>query len=715
MFGRRFPPPIRFGTNSAGVFAQFAGFVVRYRWLVVLAWVLGVIAANRLLPDITTVTHSSNAQFLSPSSPSVQASRLAAPFRTVDPIQTATIVASRSTGSLSEADLSAMKRLEQTVSQVPGIRQIKDGGISPDGRATRATIIVPPEVSSSNTASDQIIAEIRATFGQSGPPSGLQIHLTGPLAVDTDSRSERGGGGITQYTLLFVIVVLFVVYRALLAPLITLIPAALAVIISGRLIASIMGGAGIAVPPSTQPLLVVLLLGAGTDYGLFLCFRFREELVRRGDARAALIMAESRVGQAITFSGLIVASALLTMLLAPSGIYQGIGPSLAIGITVMLGAALTLMPALLAIFGKAAFWPVLPKPGPVRVVLWGRVAEYVVRRPRATLGLGLVLFGALAAGLIGFHVTSELSSAPPPGSDSATGAKELADHFPPPTQTDQLLLRYATPADVSGVVSQTRVQLAGASVFQTVSDPQFSPDGETVLFPVVLGAGPVGSPSAADAVPLAENALAAVGRETGAQAYGIAGPDASLHDVLESSNLSLIKVVPALLILILLLLAAMLRSLVAPIYLALTVGLSYLSSLGFAMIAFVHLGGAKGLVFILPLLMFVFSMALGEDYNVLVMSRIREEAQPTGSLPEALTRAIGITGTTVTAAGIILAGAFVVLGFAGGSSQTQQLGLSVAFSVLLDTFFVRTLLVPSIATILGRWNWWPSALSRAVE
>lgn len=699
--------------ESAGVFAALARVVIRFRWLVVVAWIVAVIAANRLLPDITAVTHSSNAQFLSTSSPSVRASRLAAPFRTTDASQTATVIASRPGGSLNDADLAAMGRLEQEVSQVPGVSEVKDGGISSDGRAATATVIVPAEISSSNTASDEVVAAIRATFAQSAPPPGLQVHLTGPLAVDTDSRSERGGAGITQYTLLFVIVVLFAVYRAVFAPLITLVPAALAVIISGRLIAAIMGAAGVAVPPSTQPLLVVLLLGAGTDYGLFLCYRFREELARGSDAHPALIMAEARVGQAITFSGLIVAAALLTMLLAPSGIYQGIGPSLAIAIVVMLGAALTLMPALLAIFGRAAFWPALPKPGPVRAVMWGRVAEYVVRRPRATLGLGLVLFGGLAAGLIGFHVTSELSSPPPAGSDSAAGAAEVAAHFPPAVRTDQLLLRYGAPVEASAVVSEARVQLAGASAFRTVSNPQFSADGRTVLFPVVLRAGPVGSTSAADSVPAAENAVAAVARQTGAQAYGVAGPDASLHDVLESSNLSLIRVAPALLVLILLLLAAMLRSLVAPIYLALTVGLSYLSSLGFAMIAFVHLGGAQGLVFILPLLMFVFSMALGEDYNVLVMSRIREEAQHAGSLSDALIHAIGITGTTVTAAGIILAGAFVVLGFAGGSSQTQQLGLSVAFSVVLDTFFVRTLLVPSIAMILGRWNWWPSALSRA--
>ena len=163
--------------------------------------------------------------------------------------------------------------------------------------------------------------------------------------------------------------------------------------------------------------------------------------------------------------------------------------------------------------------------------------------------------------------------------------------------------------------------------------------------------------------------------------------------------------------LILILLGLMLRSLVAPWYLALTVALSYLATLGFAMVVFVHLGGSDGLIFVLPLLLFVFSMALGADYNILLMSRIREEAHE-ASLPVALIRAIGITGGTITSAGIILAGTFAVLGLVGGSTQAQQLGFSVAFGVLLDTFFVRTLLVPSIAVLLGRWNWWPSALSK---
>jgi RND superfamily putative drug exporter len=699
--------------DDTSVFTALARFDIRFRWLIVAVWVVGVIAGARLLPNLTTVTHSNNAQFLSSSSPSVRAAQLAAPFQVADPGQTATIVAARGSGPLTAEDTAALAQAEQAVRQVPGVSSVRDVGTSPDGSAAQALVTVPGSISTSNSAETDVVHGIRAAMSHAGAPPGLELHLAGPMAVTVDARSTETGG-ITQFTLLFVIVVLFVVYRAALAPLITLIPAALAVVISGPLIAEIMGRTGIAVPPSTQPLLIVLLIGAGTDYGLFLCFRFREELARGAETREALIAAVARVGQALTFSGLIVAAALLTLVLAPSAIYQGIGPSLAIGIAVMLAAALTLMPALLAIFGRAVFWPRRPKPSAQRAVLWGRVAEHVVRRPVAMLAVGVVLFGALAAGLVGFRTTSEVSSPPPAASDSAAGTAVLAAHFPRPVASDQLLLRFGAPASSApALLGDAHDRLAADPAFRTVTGPVVSPDGRTVQYRAVLRAGPVGSTAAANAVPQATAALAAVARAAGAQGYGVAGPDASLNDILSSSNASLALVVPVILVLILVLLGLMLRSLVAPWYLALTVGLSYLSSLGFAMIVFVHLGGAEGLVFVLPLLMFVFSMALGEDYNVLVMSRIREEAHHAPTLSEALTRAIGITGTTITAAGVILAGAFVVLGLAGGSSQTEELGFSIAFSVLLDTFFVRTLLVPSIAMLLGRWNWWPSRLASA--
>ena len=692
------------------MFAAIARFDVRFRWLIVAVWVLGVIAAVRTLPSLSSVTQSSNVQFLSPSSPSVQAALLAAPFQSGNPSGTAIIVASRESGPLTAADNAAIGRAEDAARQVADVTLVRDAGVSQDGQATEAVVTVTAAAANSNTAARDVVDGIRARFSQVGGPDGLSLHLAGPLAVSVDA-SGGSAGNITRFTLIFVIVLLFIVYRAALAPLITLIPAALAVALSGLLIAQ-LARAGVSVASIAQLLLIVLLLGAGSDYGLFLSFRFREELARGTEPRQALITAVARVGEAITYSGLTVAAALLTLLLAPFGIYRGLGPALALGIGVMLAAALTLTPSLLAIFGGAAFWPSRLKPGTQRAGLWGRVAERVVRHPVLTLTAGVVLFGALAAGLIGYR-TGGLTNSAPAGSDSAAGAAVLAARFPRANAgSDQLLLRFDSPVRDTAVLTQVQAQLAAAPVFRSVTGPLTSPDGRTVQYYSVLRAGPVGSTSAANAIPAARDALTAVARASGAHASGIAGQDASAYDINSASNASLTLVVPIVLVLMLVLLGLMLRSLVAPWYLALTVGLSYLASLGFAMIVFVHLAGNDGLIFVLPLLLFVFSMALGEDYNILVMSRIREEAHHARSLSEALTRAIGVTGGTVTSAGIILAGTFVVLGLAGGRGDAQQLGFSIAFGVVLDTFFVRTLLVPSLARLLGRWNWWPAALSR---
>jgi RND superfamily putative drug exporter len=159
------------------------------------------------------------------------------------------------------------------------------------------------------------------------------------------------------------------------------------------------------------------------------------------------------------------------------------------------------------------------------------------------------------------------------------------------------------------------------------------------------------------------------------------------------------------------LLAVLLRSLIAPLYLIATVALSYVAALGAATFIFLHVEGDTGINFVIPILLFIFAMALGEDYNILLMTRVRDEAHD-HALPEALARAVGHTGGTITSAGLILAGTFTVLAIAGNSDQSRQLGFTIAFAILLDTFFVRTLLVPSIAVLLGRWNWWPSRLSR---
>jgi RND superfamily putative drug exporter len=231
-----------------------------------------------------------------------------------------------------------------------------------------------------------------------------------------------------------------------------------------------------------------------------------------------------------------------------------------------------------------------------------------------------------------------------------------------------------------------------------------------VQFYAVLKAGPSGSSVASAAIPAVRSSLDKVAKEVGAEQNSIYSADSVAYDVNKVANDDLKKIIPVVLIIIAILLAVLLRSLVAPWYLILTVGLSYLASLGFAMIVFVHIQHQDGLFFILPFLLFIFCMALGEDYNILVMSRIREETHTAPTMQEAVTKAVGITGTTVTSAGLILAGTFAILGLVGGDSSVEQIGYSVAFGILLDTFFVRTLLVPAIAALLGDWNWWPSKL-----
>jgi putative drug exporter of the RND superfamily len=234
-----------------------------------------------------------------------------------------------------------------------------------------------------------------------------------------------------------------------------------------------------------------------------------------------------------------------------------------------------------------------------------------------------------------------------------------------------------------------------------------------VQFSVGLTAGDPGGTPALHAVPAVRAEVTRVATSVGAADWAVGGQAPALYDISAVSNSDLTKIVPLAIVVIGLLLALVLRSLVAPLYLIASVGLSYLAALGLCVLLFIKLGGSDGIVFFLPFLMFIFLLALGEDYNILVMTRIREEA---GRLPlrQAVTRAIEVTGATVTSAGLVLAGTFVVFGIVAGGgsggSQFQDISFGLALGILMDTFLVRTLLVPSTVVLLGRWNWWPSRL-----
>jgi RND superfamily putative drug exporter len=563
-------------------------------------------------------------------------------------------------------------------------------------------------------------------------------------------------------------VLLLLVFRALLAPLVTLIPAFFAVLISGPLVAE-AAHHGLKVSPLAQILLIVLVLGAGTDYGLFLVFRVRENLRGGLDKKQAVIAAVERVGESITFSAATVVAALLSLLFATFEFYSNLGIPLAIGIVVMLLAGLTLLPALLSVFGRAVFWPSKTQAGTGKAGVWGRVAVRIVSRPAATLITGLVVFGGLAIAVTAYTPSGFGGNTnAPAGTDSAAGSALLSAHFPNtsanPTNiiyrlrqsawTDPQVLATAQRqltvsglfTGITGPLNPNGGQLTAAqltSLHDKLGPPQLlppvppagaavspvayqlyraeglyvSPDGRTVQFETGLRAGDASTTAAMNAIPAVRATAAAVMHDIGATDYGVGGQAPAIYDISSISNSDLLHVIPIAIVVIGILLALVMRSLVAPLYLIVSVGLSYLAALGLSVLLFVDLAGDGGLVFFLPFLMFIFLLALGEDYNILVMSRIREEAQLL-PLREAVSRALVATGTTVTSAGLVLGGTFSVFAVVGaqqGSSQFRDVGAGLALGVLMDTFLVRTLLVPSTVILLGRWNWWPSKLGTGPE
>jgi RND superfamily putative drug exporter len=731
-------------TNERGYrfFESIGKFAVRFRWFIVVFWIAAIPIATASFPNINDVAKNNNSDFLPKNSPTATASDLESKFQSKDTAANAIIIASRSSGQLTEVDNTALTRVEAAVKQSHSVSEIKDQGISADGQARQIFVGINGDAFGQKAL--DVAKDVRDRMKTVKVPAGLELHLTGDFAANVDAANaqQQGRKNTEGLTVIFILVLLLVVFRAILAPLVTIIPAGIALAVAQPVIAETTK-VGVQVGFITQILLIVLILGAGADYGLFLLFRVREELRKGYTPKEAVVRALSRVGESITFSGATVIAALLSLLLATFGIYKGLGPALAIGLAIMLLIALTFLPALLAILGRAVFWPSKTTKREPKIGLWGRVADNVIKKPVTMLVLGAVIFGGLSLGIVGYKASGFGNQSAPVGSDSAAGQKVMKKHFPAADNSPQLLIfQFKEPIwnnNNLNKIQKAQEELVKSGQFTTVYGPfnangfnlppatlkqlhdtnptapelqavqQFiSSDGTTVQFFGVLKAGPTGSAVAAAATPAARSSMDKVASSVGATRNSIFSADSVAYDVNKVANNDLKKIIPVVLLIIAVLLAVLLRSLVAPWYLILTVGLSYIASLGFAMIVFVHIGGQDGLFFILPFLMFIFCMALGEDYNILVMSRIREEAHKEPSMDKAVTKAIGITGTTVTSAGLILAGTFGVLGLVGGDQSVEQIGYGIAFGILLDTFFVRTLLVPSIVTMLGKWNWWPS-------
>jgi RND superfamily putative drug exporter len=620
----------------------------------------------------------------------------------------AIVVFTRSAGPLTAADQSVIAKTgAQLATFAAG--PITPAVPAPDGRAS--LLIVPVAQSAdANEFADQI-NRMRAKV-RSLAPAGLETSITGPAGVIVDTYTSFRGVETPLFfvTAAVVAVILLVVYRGPFLCLVPLVAVGVADQAATAIIYLLARHAGLTVNGQSAGILRVLVFGAGTDYALLLIARYREELTRHAGAAEAMRVALRRAGPAILASAGTVVLGLLCLLLGELNSDRGLGPVGAVGIAVAFVTMGSFLPALLVICGRRLFWPYIPRVvapaaattltdagNPDVVGAWARAGLVIARRPRLIWLVTSAVLAGLAVGIVAFHIglTDKASFRHP--IDSITGEERIAANFPAGA---------SAPTFVIGA-SETATEL-GRAIETTPGVATAVPDGTgggLTQFLVVLR-DPPDSPAAAATIDRLRARLDSV---AGGDAL-VGGTTAVNHDIARAAMRDRRLVIPLVLVVVLLILGLLLRAAVAPLVLILTVVLSFLASLGVSALVFRWVFGFPGADPSLPLFGFIFLVALGVDYNIFLMTRVREEAARTDARTGAL-RGLAVTGGVITSAGVVLAATFSVL-FIFPLVQLAEIGFLVAFGVLLDTLVVRSVLVPALALDLGGVMWWPSRLSQ---
>ncbi|MFL0578809.1 MMPL family transporter [Dietzia sp. 179-F 9C3 NHS] len=583
---------------------------------------------------------------------------------------------------------------------------------SEDGAAALVLVPVDSAVLSREEGRD-LVKDMRAVASEGLGP-GMMTQLTGgpAFAADTAAAFEGADVRLLAATAAVVAILLVITYRS---PVLWLVPL-LVVALADRVAALLVERAGelldVTVDASTSGIVSVLVFGAGTNYALLLVSRYREELRRTPDRRQALRDAYRGALPAILSSNITVVLALLTLLLAALPNYRSLGLSAAVGLLVALVYALVALPAALAVCGRGLFWPFVPRPGESRATdastdaedvpgVWGRIARAVAERPVRVLVSCVLLLVVLAFGLLGTRVGLSQTEQFRTASESATGLETAARHFPAGvTDPVTVLTRTGTEGPVleavRGVEGVVRARPAGES------------DTGWSRVSVTLDAAPATDRSEESVTSLRE----AVREVPGAEAK-VGGSVAEVVDTTEGNLHDLRLIVPLILLVVFVVLIVVLRALVAPVLVLLATILSSLAALGMGTFVTTRILDFPGLDVSVPLFSFLFLVALGVDYSIFLTIRAREEAA-THHTREAMLRAVALTGGVITSAGIVLASVFVVLGVLPLIVLTQ-VGVIVALGVLLDTFVVRTLVVPALFTLVGDRAWWPARLGHALD
>lgn len=692
----------------------------RGRWVTIAVWVALGIGGYLGRSHIGDVTAAGQSSFLPKGAESVQALEELSGARsgTGKPNDSGTkheevpaVIVFDRKGGLTADDLNAIGKLGRGLDRlgITGATPIVDPfsaetgqslgeiadyakGVGPIAKDHEAALLVLALNAADHGAIRSGVAQMRAYLDAHKVP-GLSAYVTGPagIAADLDKVAEDAGQTLLFATLGLVLILLLLVYRAPLLALLPLIAVGAAYMVAIGVAYLVIKAGWIVVNSEGTFLLLVLVFGAGTDYSLLLVHRYREEMQGGLPAAEALPKALRETVPAIGASGGTVAAAMLVLLAADLQSTHWLGPILAIGIGVMVASAFTLLPALLAVLGERVFWPAAaaPRGGGGR---WGRVAGLVRRRSRAIIGVVVVGLLVLAVGNLSHHGTIGFGQGETRPTNSSEGTAVLNEHFPPGLGSP---LTAVVPATEAAKVTRGMEGLSAVRL----AIPVPPTDGIENAVVVVIMSGNPYSGEAAEEVEKVRERLHVLSPPS-----LLGGLPAENWDVERTNARDTRVVVPLVLLVVALILAALLQALVAPLYLIATVVLSFAGTLGLMTFVFSQLG-AEGVTFDLTLMAFIFLVALGVDYNIFLMTRVREEAREHGTR-EGTLRALVATGGVVTGAGLILAGTFATL-LLLPLEELIQIGATVAVGVLLDTFIVRALLIPAITYRLGERAWWP--------
>ena len=669
------------------------------KWVVVGFWVAVLVVMFPLSAKLMGAEKNDAKAWLPASAESTKVLDVQSHFQSPN-VYTGVVVYLRASG-LTAADRAKAAADARKFAGVPGAvpGQVVGPIPSADGLALQTILQVnlgAKGFADANKAADAIHAIT------SSNADGLVSHITGPLGNAADSNNVfKGIAGTLLYSAVaVVIVILLITYRSPVLWLLPVISSAVALIIAQAVIYLLAAHAGLTVNGLSAGILEVLVFGASTDYALLIVARYREELRRHDRRHPAMAEALRRAGPAIIASAATVVVALLTLSVAELNSTKSLGPVLAIGVAVGMFVMITLLPALLVTFPRGVFWPYRPAYGsaePTRRGMWARVGWGIAPRARITWITTAVILGVLALGLTGLKaggLTNAQSFRGHP--DSVIGQSVLAEHFP--AGAGEPVIVIGNP----GAAAQLRSAFAATPGITSVTPPQIRAGYAYLQGTLTAQPDSQAGYDTIDRVRAAVHAVPGAGALVGGTtAIGLDVKRASAHD----RNI----VIPLILVVVFVILGLLLRALVAPLILTATVVLSFAAALGVSAFFFNHVFGFGGADTSFPLFVFVFLVALGIDYNIFLMTRVREEAIRRDARHGAIV-GLAATGGVITSAGFVLAGTFAVLATIP-STQLTEIGFAVAFGILLDTIIVRSVLVTALNLDIGRWMWWPSKLA----